>query len=71
MGTMCVASCAMIQSNTGNQHLDPEEAIRASLIALPERLDSGEIEKITHLLPAELRKLLPDYADETELMLPL
>jgi uncharacterized protein (DUF2267 family) len=46
--------------------LDPEEAAQASLIALTECLDPGEVKKIAHLLPADVRTLLPDYAELPE-----
>lgn len=40
----------------------PEEAARASYIALSECIDRGELVKIVHQMPAELRRLWPEQA---------
>ena len=51
----------------GHEGLDPEEAAQASFAALTECLDAGEVKKIAHLLPAQVRTLLPDYASQPKL----
>jgi uncharacterized protein (DUF2267 family) len=40
--------------------IDPEEAARASFVALTKCVDLGESAKIAQLLPADIRSLLPD-----------
>ena len=42
--------------------VDPERAARATFEVLWERIDPGEVAKITNLLPAELRDLWPRIA---------
>lgn len=38
----------------------PEEAVRAAYVALSECMDSGELAKIVHQMPADLRRLWPE-----------
>lgn len=38
----------------------PEEAVRAVYVALAECVDGGELAKIIHQMPAELRRLWPE-----------
>lgn len=40
----------------------PEEAARAAYVALSECVDRGELTKIVHQMPAELRRLWPEQA---------
>jgi len=41
---------------------DASEVTRATFRVLSECLDAGEMRKILHMLPAEIRVLCPDYA---------
>jgi len=38
----------------------PEEAARAAYVALSECMDGGELAKVVHQMPAELRRLWPE-----------
>jgi len=48
-----------VASELKNDDVDPEQAARAVFVLLAERITSGEIEDVKHLLPAEVRELWP------------
>lgn len=57
---------ACIQDELGRSRpMDPKGVARAVLKVIDEHLDRGEVEKVKHSLPAELRVLFPGgYQDE-------
>jgi uncharacterized protein (DUF2267 family) len=43
-----------------NYHIDTEQAVRAVLRVLSERISAGEIEQVRHVLPEPIRELWPE-----------
>jgi uncharacterized protein (DUF2267 family) len=50
---------ARIETELGNDKVDPEQAARAVFALLADRVTKGEIEDVKHVLPAEVRELWP------------
>lgn len=45
---------------TGSRPMDPRDVAQAVFQVLEHHIDPGEVEKVKHALPAELRALWPD-----------